>query len=220
MHLAIEKTNSTTIQLEQTNSADGANFEQATQNAHEINYIPITETNRLVLQPHFLIPKGKKYRNQEVKLTLKMPVGKSFEFASDLNVVHMSIREKRNGKTSRYQDHFEKGQVWKMTENGLVCEKNCPTKGSSFDIEEEERKNELRDEMNEIRDDISDLKDDINGLKDEINDKEDELKEKDNNDNKSNLRNEIRDIERQIRGKEKEIQEKEKEIQTKEVQIK
>lgn len=208
VHIAIEKANGTTIQLEQTNSADGANFEQATQNSHEINYIPITETNRLVLQPHFLIPKGKKYRNQKVKLTLKMPVGKSFEFASDLNVVHMSIREKRNGKTSRYQDHFEKGQVWKMTENGLVCEKNCPTKRSSFDREEEEHKNELQGKINAVKDDITNLKDDIK-------DKEDDIKDENDNDAKSNLRNEIRELERQIRDKEKEIQEKEKEIQEK-----
>jgi phage shock protein C len=212
VHIAIEKSNGSTLQLEQTNAANGLNFEQATQNAHEINYIPITETNRLVLQPHFLIPKGKKFRNQKVKLTLKMPVGKSFEFASDLNVVHMSIREKRNGKTSRYQDHFEKGQVWKMTESGLVCEKNCPTKGSSFDREEEERKNELREEMNAIKDDINDLKDNITDLKDDIKDKEDDLKDENSNDTKSNLRNEIRELERQIRDKEKEIQEKEAQL--------
>jgi phage shock protein PspC (stress-responsive transcriptional regulator) len=195
--LTIEKADGNAIQLEQTNTSHGQNFEQAEQYAREINYNPITETNRLVLPPHFLIPKGKKFRGQEVGLTLKIPVGKSFEFASNTNDLYMSIREKRNGKTSRYDEDFEQGQVWKMTEKGLKCEKNCPANSSSFDREETEAKEERENAIKDLKADITDLKDDIK-------DKEDDLKDASDGE-KANLRNEIREIERQLREKEKEL---------------
>jgi phage shock protein PspC (stress-responsive transcriptional regulator) len=200
VNLSIEKSEGNTIQLVQTNTSHGQNFEQAEQYAREINYNPVTETNRLVLPPHFLIPKGKKFRGQEVELTLKMPVGKSFEFASDMNQLHGAIREKRNGKTSRYDEDFEKGQVWKMTDAGLKCEKNCSAKSSSFDREEREAKEDLEDEIRDLKDDLTDLKDDINDLEADLKDASDGEKDY--------LRNQIREKERQVREKEKEITEK------------
>ena len=64
----------------------------------------------------FPIPKGVKFRDQEVKMILKVPVGKSVYFDESIEDIIFDIENVTNT-----WDHHMGGHYWMMTNEGMKC---------------------------------------------------------------------------------------------------
>ncbi|MCB0598178.1 MAG: DUF2807 domain-containing protein [Lewinellaceae bacterium] len=120
INLYIEKAEGQVFELAEEYKARGQSFNAAKNLAGAIDYPVERKESQLTLPAYFIIPKGEKWRAQEVKLRLKVPVGKSIFI---------------DGNVSRYVQDIDKAdddvllyhnpnQVWTMTEEGLIC-KGC-----------------------------------------------------------------------------------------------
>ncbi len=85
--------------------------------ATEIGYTPTFANGELVLDPYFVIPKGKKWRGQHVDLTLRIPEGKSVYFEDDVRyyIHHIDIDYDKG------RPWLDEKQTWTMTKSGLIC---------------------------------------------------------------------------------------------------
>ncbi len=81
----VEKTDQRNIVLEERFSAQGANDEDALRNARGVKYNFIQKDSVLTFDRSLQIPHGKLWRDQRVKLTLKIPVGTILVIDENLN---------------------------------------------------------------------------------------------------------------------------------------
>ena len=117
INLYIEKAEGEEFELAEENKARGGSFNVAENLAQAIQYQPEQKGSQLTLPAYFTISKGEKWRAQEVKLHLKVPVGKSIFI--DGNVYdYVSRINKANDDVYLYQNP---NQVWTMMEEGLIC---------------------------------------------------------------------------------------------------
>ncbi|MCB0585985.1 MAG: DUF2807 domain-containing protein [Phaeodactylibacter sp.] len=117
INLYIEKADGADFELVEENKARGHSFNTAESLARAIHYEVGQEGSQLTLPSYFAIPKGEKWRAQEVKLHLKVPVGKSIFI--DGNVYDYVRRiNKADDEVHLYRNP---DKVWTMTEEGLVC---------------------------------------------------------------------------------------------------
>lgn len=117
INLYIEKAEGQAFELSEVNKARGLSFNAAESRAQAIRYQPEQSGNQLTLPAHFAIPRGEKWRAQEVKLYLKVPVGKSIFIDGNVYDYVRSINKADDG-VYLYQNP---NQVWTMTAEGLVC---------------------------------------------------------------------------------------------------
>lgn len=129
VNLYIEKAENGDFELTEVNKARGYSFNIAESLAQAIRYQPEQEGSRLILPPYFAIPMGEKWRAQEVKLYLKVPVGKSIFIDGN---VYDFVRRINKADDDVYLYH-NPNQVWTMTEEGLVCH------GCAVDADDKER---------------------------------------------------------------------------------
>ncbi len=106
--------------LEQHFSARGSNQSDAEQLARMVQYEPSFEGNTLTFPAEFVIPQGSKWRVQEVKLVLKIPVGKTIHMGEEVRF----YVEDADKKTRVPLMYHNPNTAWTMTEEGLVCQ-NC-----------------------------------------------------------------------------------------------
>ncbi len=112
----------------------GKNSKEIEKLTSEISYEPIISNNEIIFPSEFIVPKGSKWRGQEVKLTIAVPQGKTVKFGN----------ENRN-RFSRYIDHYHSGEnkipsvswhgehVWTMQENGWYSKPDATQeKGSNL----------------------------------------------------------------------------------------
>jgi hypothetical protein len=111
-HISIEKAESTAFTLEVEKNSRGKNYTLAQKNAEEISCDPSVKDSLVSFQSGFVLPSA--WRNQQVDITLKVPVGKTIyidqkirEYIYDMDV---------NGDWS-YDDMT--GKYWMMNDNGL-----------------------------------------------------------------------------------------------------
>jgi hypothetical protein len=115
MHINIEQAEGTTFSFEEERSARGEGSGEALGLAKEFGFEKSLSNNTLVLNPYVTIPKGSKWRNQEITFTIKVPEGASIQLG---DYVRNHIRNVDfNENTDR--PWMASGQVWTMTENGL-----------------------------------------------------------------------------------------------------
>lgn len=99
-------------------AAKGKNYKVATLRASNIDYKTAIDSNQIAFDSHFDLLNEELYRDQEVTITLFIPVGKKI-------VLDNSIRWKvRNVPfdTCYPEDSYDiKQTVWKMTERGINC---------------------------------------------------------------------------------------------------
>lgn len=117
VNLYIEKAEGQEFELTEVNKARGYSFNTAESLAQAIFYEPQQQGNQLTLPAYFAIPKGEKWRAQEVKLYLKVPVGKSIFINGN---VYDYVRRINKADDDVYL-YRNPDQVWTMTEEGLVC---------------------------------------------------------------------------------------------------
>ncbi len=104
------------FELVQVISAQGSTEKVAVDNAREVVYNFEQKDSLLMFSDHFPIPKGTKFRDQKVKLILKVPVGKSVYLDESMEDIIYDIEN----STNTYDGDMG-GHVWKMTEGGLIC---------------------------------------------------------------------------------------------------
>ncbi|MFV0237426.1 MAG: PspC domain-containing protein [Flavobacteriales bacterium] len=93
--------------------ASGRNREEALKNAKAIQYKVTIDSTKIMVGKHFSIPKDMKWRKQEVKSILYLPVGQkvllSTEFFLKGDLINFAYRDE------------EEMRIWQMTEEGFVC---------------------------------------------------------------------------------------------------
>ena len=114
--LKIEKAEGTEFVLEQINIAHGGSDKEAYENALKLNFKIEQIDSVLKLNEFFPLEKGEKFRNQKVKLILKVPVGKSVYLSSGTKHILNDVDNVTNT-----WDWEMVNRTWTMTAKGLEC---------------------------------------------------------------------------------------------------
>ena len=115
--------------LEVRKNANGNTFKNATETANNINYGYEIQGNTIILDDFLTTAKENKYRDQEVRIYLYLPVGTVLAYESDNNhcwIMSAPLDRNMSGcKMTKY--------LWKMDDNGeLIC-LNCHVKEDDND---------------------------------------------------------------------------------------
>ena len=114
VHVRIEKTEGTDFEIQPHFSARGVNLEDAEDRAADIKYTYNKSNNILSLPPYFVVPKGQKWRGQDIRLTLKVPEGKHVKWDRKAGRMIYSSVIQGNVGYPRY------GKLLIMEEEGLA----------------------------------------------------------------------------------------------------
>jgi phage shock protein PspC (stress-responsive transcriptional regulator) len=125
VHIVLEKASSDVFEMTVVKAARGRDANQAKQRANAISFHPEIVNNELILPYEIIIPKGEKWRVQDVDVILKIPVGKSVTFAEDTQY-RVQRAFKANDDVMIW---YNPGHVWTMTDEGLICP-TCPQEES------------------------------------------------------------------------------------------
>lgn len=116
VNLRIEKSENGKTTIEQTHQSLGKTFPIALRNAQNINYNYSQKDSLLIFESKLSLKQKSLWRDQEVIVTLKVPVGTQFKIKKDLDNYldfYYYWCENNNENT----DYTE----WVMTEDGLKC---------------------------------------------------------------------------------------------------
>lgn len=116
VRLNVEKSKGKDFELIQEKSANGGTESEASEITKAIQWNYKLNNNKLIVPNSILLPQNQKFRNQEVVLTLKVPVGKYIYLGNTRGL----LREIEIDEEKDYPNEYEE-QLWQMTENGLVC---------------------------------------------------------------------------------------------------
>jgi phage shock protein PspC (stress-responsive transcriptional regulator) len=117
VRIEIEKSENGKAILEQTYESQGKTFKMALANAQNINYKFTQQDSLITLSPRLQLKKESIWRNQEVYISLKVPVGTHIFLSDDiyryLQFYYYSCEDNHHDNKS-YRE-------WVMTEEGLKC---------------------------------------------------------------------------------------------------
>lgn len=116
VHLNIQKAEGMHYELEQETFSRGQSEREAMRLASTIKYDLKLTDNVLTLPRIFELTKGEKWRNQYIKLTLRIPEGKYIHLQDKIWGIGYHIDIDR----SQEYPHFEANQTWQMQRDGLV----------------------------------------------------------------------------------------------------
>ena len=94
--LLVEPSETDSFNLEIIKRAEGRKESEAITNANSIQYKCSIVGNQLLLSDYFSIPKGLKFRGQNVKVILKVPEGNSIKFGNQIDELTCSVRGNHN----------------------------------------------------------------------------------------------------------------------------
>jgi phage shock protein PspC (stress-responsive transcriptional regulator) len=157
----IEATRSSTASLELKHAASGRNHSEARARAQSFDYPTAQEGEALRLSEYFTVPKESLYRGQDLKITMRLPVGATVYLDESIENIMYEIRN--------VQDMYDGdmlGHLWEMTPEGLSCT-DCSTI-EYYDAKEiEESIEDNLDEMEEsIERKLEELELELKKLKD------------------------------------------------------
>jgi len=112
----IEATTSPTASLELKHAASGRNHSEARQRAQSFDYPTAQIGEELRLSEYFTVPKESLYRGQDLKVTLRLPIGATVYLDESIENIMYDIRN--------VQDMYDGdmlGHLWEMTPEGLSC---------------------------------------------------------------------------------------------------
>jgi phage shock protein PspC (stress-responsive transcriptional regulator) len=112
----IEESRSEEATLEILKSSQGASFDEARNKAAAIDYVAEIDSNAITLDAFFRFPMKQLLRDQDVRISLKIPEGKVVYLAEGVQRVIDDI--------DNVQDIYDPDMVnhhWKMTKRGLSC---------------------------------------------------------------------------------------------------
>jgi hypothetical protein len=116
--LSIEKSESQTTGLQVEYQAKGRNFQRALQSAKKIHYRYLQKDSSLVFDPMAYINSNERWRDQEVKVTLKVPLNTRLIINPALNR-YLNNYNVYDCKPEGEDD--DKASEWIMKNEGLVC---------------------------------------------------------------------------------------------------
>lgn len=116
-HLRIESTDASDFSVVIRKKARGKNAVEVQENLNQIKYEVNSKDSILVFEPYFTITNQGKWRNQEVIVTLKMPVGNKIHFGQGMDQLHFNFENVNN---IWYGEMI--GKTWEMTPEGLKLE--------------------------------------------------------------------------------------------------
>jgi hypothetical protein len=96
--------------------ANGSDRRDANQNLHNITYDISQENSTLNFSEFFMLSRKNRYRNQQIQLVLKVPVGKSVHLSNEMGDIIYDIQNVTNT-----WDGDMLGKTWTMTPKGLEC---------------------------------------------------------------------------------------------------
>ena len=111
--LIIEKSKNANYQLLLSYSSKGINKKDAENNIQNLKYIFSQNDTSLVLAPIYLLSKNEKWREQKIKIIIKVPLWKGIYLCPETSLLF-----KNNHEDNEYDKDFS-GKSWIMTENGL-----------------------------------------------------------------------------------------------------
>ncbi|MFZ1498190.1 MAG: PspC domain-containing protein, partial [Saprospiraceae bacterium] len=123
VYLDIRTSDDDKFHVSEKHIALGANLQEANSLAANISkLVSVQPDQTLSLIPSFLIPKGQKWRAQEVAVTIEVPKGKHLRFGDGFQWQH-------NGRFELSQKNDEEGvewhsfenHLWRMEADGLYC---------------------------------------------------------------------------------------------------
>jgi len=128
VEIRVRRSASGRFECVQNITARGSSREQAVEYASQISYGITTDGNRLRVPTGYSIPKGQRWRVQQVKITIGVPEGKFITFDDQ-------IYSHAAADMSEYSDDADgnyisrrPGKMFRMTADGLVCS-DCPQFG-------------------------------------------------------------------------------------------
>ncbi len=126
VEIRVRPSNSGRFECTQTIRARGATNEEAIENASQASFNVTLNGNELLVPSGYQIEQGKKWRAQEIRLTIGVPEGKSISFGDVINrrVHNVDYGEPDGG--NYIGDNPDK--VYRMSSRGLVCA-DCPQFG-------------------------------------------------------------------------------------------
>lgn len=134
------------IVLQIKKEARGRNRREAGRRAENIEIDYELVGNELKVSPLISSPYEDRYRDQEARMHISLPIGKTIYLSpSSLDIIY-NIKNRRN-----IHDRYMTGHYWKMTRDGLVCT-DCKRKDDldnddrEFDREERRKEERLREE--------------------------------------------------------------------------
>jgi len=109
-------------------TARGGTPEEALSNAGDLVFEPELKGDALYIPNFYTLPKGKKFRVQDLVVTLLVPPGKYIALEEDVNVHAWDVEYA--DPNSDYRIGNYPGMPFRMTKDGLVCT-DCPHLGDA-----------------------------------------------------------------------------------------
>ena len=126
VHIRIQQSTSGRFECTQTIRARGHSNAEAVENASQTSFDVSLDGNTLLVPSGYNIAQGNKWRVQEVRLTIGVPVGKSIVFG---DVINRRVRDADYADPDGdYYINQYPDKVFRMTEHGLACS-DCPQFG-------------------------------------------------------------------------------------------
>jgi phage shock protein PspC (stress-responsive transcriptional regulator) len=119
IQLNILRSQDTSFHLNIEKRAQANSYYDAKDYAENISYNILENQNTLSFNQFFRVPSEDPYQQQDIKLTLLMPIGKSVYFDESIKYFIYDIRN-----IHRMHDREMIGHTWNMTDKGLAC-LNC-----------------------------------------------------------------------------------------------
>ncbi|WP_443945902.1 PspC domain-containing protein [Pedobacter sp. AW1-32] len=104
--------------ITQTYESQGKTYQMALQNAQNISYNYAVKDSLLLFSPRFQLRRGTNWRNQEVWITLKVPVGTKLILKQDS---YRYISNYYGWSCNNNERYSEDSSIWIMTDDGLKC---------------------------------------------------------------------------------------------------
>ena len=118
VRIDVEKSTDGKTSVVQNFSSQGKTFDRALKNAQNIHYDFAQQDSLINFSPKLHLPRNTNWRNQEVRLILKVPVGTTLIIDDDIDDYMDNYRswvcDENNENESRLT-------TWVMTEDGLKC---------------------------------------------------------------------------------------------------
>ena len=113
--LDIQKSHSDNFEIILKKKSRGRTHDDAVENAEEIKYSWKQVDSLLILDEYFTLPVGDKWRNQKLRITLKVPEGKSVFIDEEVDDILYDV----DNVTNTY-DRDMGGKRWMMKKEGLT----------------------------------------------------------------------------------------------------
>lgn len=144
VELDIRESDDGTVKIKRHIRSEGNTRRAARNNAENVEYsFSMKNDSLLSFNSYYVLPYGQKWRDQEVELTLYLPVGTSVYLEDNMVDIIYDIQN-----IDDYWDFDMVNHEWIMTKDGLKCA-DCPNSDSDY-FGDEEAEDEWEDEYEEV----------------------------------------------------------------------